>query len=71
MSFQSIIKFYHEGHNYLTVQSNHSEYAYDMVLSSIYSLLALLDFSDHKFDDDVIDHLIRRVEELRNCPHVV
>jgi len=66
MSFQAIIKFSHEGNEYLTVQSSFSEYAHDMVISSIYSLLALLDFSDHKFDDDLIDHLKMRVEELRH-----
>jgi hypothetical protein len=66
MSFQSIIKFQHEGNEYLTVQSSYSKYAHDMVISSIYSLLALLDFSNHRFDDDLIDHLKMRVEELRN-----
>ena len=66
MSFQAIIKFSHEGSEYLTVQSAFSEYAHSMVISSIYSLLALLEFSDHKFDDDLIDHLKMRVEELRN-----
>ncbi len=65
MSFQSTVKFYHGGNNYLTVQSNHTEHAHDMVLSTIYSLLALLDFSLQTFDDDVIDHLKMRVEELR------
>lgn len=71
MSFQSIIKFSHEGNEYLTVQSSFCEEAHDMVISSIYSLLALLDFSEHRFDDDLIDHMIRRVEELRDCPHEI
>ena len=66
MSFQSTIKFSHEGNPYLTITSDYREYAHDMVLSSIYSLLALLDFSDKKIDDDIIDHLKMRVEELRN-----
>ncbi len=66
MSYQSIIKFTHCSDTYLTIQSTYTEYAHDMVISSIYSLLALLDFSDHKFDDDVIDHLKMRVEELRS-----
>jgi len=71
MSFQSIIKFSHEGNEYLTVQSSYAQYAHDMVISSIYSLLALLDFSEHRFDDDLIDHMIRRVDELRYCPHEI
>lgn len=65
MSFQSIIKFQECGDTYITMQSSPTEHAYDMVIQSIYSLLALLDFSDHRFDDDVIDHLKLRVEDLR------
>ncbi len=66
MSFQSIIKFENCGETYLTIQSHHTDHAYDMVISSIYSLLAILDFSENKFDDDVIDCLKMRVEELRH-----
>lgn len=66
MSFQSLIKFQECGDTYLTIQSSPTEHAYDMVIQSIYSMLALLYFSDHRFDDDVIDHLKLRVEELRN-----
>jgi hypothetical protein len=66
MEYQSIIKFLHEGNEYFTVQSSCTEYAHDMVISSIYSLLNLLDYSDHEFDDNLIDHLKSRIEELRN-----
>lgn len=66
MSFQSIIKFNQHSETYLTIQSGYVENAYDMVLSSVYSLLALLDFGEHRFDDEVIDHLKMRVEELRH-----
>jgi len=66
MSYQSIIKFTVDGDPYLTIQSRYTEHAHDMVISSIYSLLAILDFSDKGFDDQVIDHLKMRVEELRN-----
>jgi len=71
MSFQAIIKFSHEGSEYLTVQSSCSENAHDMIISSLHSLLALLDLSDHRFDDDLIDHMIKWVEGLRNCPSKV
>lgn len=69
MNFQSIVKFYLEDENYLTIQSEYKEEAYAMVLSTVYALLAMLYFGNHKFDDDVIDHLLRKVEELRDCPH--
>jgi len=66
MNFQSTIHFNNNGEEYLTITSSPSEYAHDMVLSSIYSLLALLDFSEHRFDNEVIDHLKMRVEQLRS-----
>ncbi len=65
MSFQSTISFVHNGEKYLTVTSGPSEFAHDMVISSICSLIALLDMGDHKFDDDLIDNLQARIEAYR------
>lgn len=69
MSFQATVKFKEDNETYLTLTTNHKEYAHDMVIDAIFNMMALLCMGDHKFDDDVIDHIIRRAEELRDCPH--
>ncbi len=66
MSYNAIITFHDCGDDYLTITSPYRENPQDMVISSIYNLLSLLDFGDNKFEDDVIDHLKMRIEELRN-----
>lgn len=71
MSFQAIINFNHVGENYLTVQTTYEEYAHDMVLETLHSCISLLYLCEHKFDDDTIDKIIRRIEELRETIEVV
>lgn len=64
MSFHSTIHFNNNGEEYLTITSSPSEYVHEVVVSSIYSLLALLEFSEHRLNNEVIDHLKMRVEQL-------
>lgn len=66
MSFQATVKFKEDNETYLTLTTNYKEYAYEMVIDAIYNMLTLLYREDHKFDDDFIDHLKMRVEELRH-----
>ncbi len=65
MSFQAQIRFLENDEVYLTVQTHPEEPSFDMVLDVIFSSLALLIMGDHKFDDEIVDRLIRRVEEIR------
>jgi len=65
MSFQAKIDFTHDGNPYLTILSEYSEYAQDVILSAIYNLINLLEIGDHKFDDNIIDHLKNRFDEMR------
>jgi hypothetical protein len=65
MSFQSITTFNKGDETYFTISSEHKEYFHDMVLCTINNLLAILEFSNHKFDDEVVEHLKMRLEELR------
>lgn len=60
------MNFSREGNCYLTITSSYEENAQDMILSSIYNLLVLLDFSDPKLDEDIIDNLKNIVEGLRD-----
>jgi len=65
MNFQAVIKFHQNGESYFSIQTTHHETAHDMLVDCVFSMLFLLQMGDHKFDDDVIDHLKKRVEELR------
>lgn len=66
MSYQILMEFEHEGNPLFEIRSHYREQSHDAVISSIYSLLTLLDFSNQKLDDDVIiDHMKARVEALR------
>ena len=66
MDFQAQIRFKDDGVTYLTMETQHKEHAYDMVLEIIYNSLALLSMANHSFYDDVIDNIKMRVEELRS-----
>lgn len=50
---------------YLTIETPYHENPHDMVLSAILNLLYLIMLGDHKFDDEVIDRLQHRIDELR------
>lgn len=71
MSYHSIVTFYHEGESYFTMKSEPKAKPPDMALTTIYNLMAILYLGNSKFDDDVIDHLLMRVEELRDLSHPV
>ena len=66
MSYEATINFTFEDSHYLTIKSSYCCDSYDVTLSCIYSLIALLELGNHKFDDDVIDYLKTRIEELRD-----
>lgn len=65
MSYQILMEFEHEGNPLFEVRSHYREHPHDVVISSIYTLITLLEFSNQKLDDDVIDHLKARIENLR------
>jgi hypothetical protein len=65
LSYRATIEFTHQSNPYLIIQSSDNEHSYEAVLGAIYSLVALLEFSNHKFDDCIIDNLKMRIEELR------
>lgn len=65
MSFQALITFLDNDEEYLKIHTRPEVEAYNMVLNSISDLLSLLNTCNHKFDDDVINRLQFRMEELR------
>ena len=66
MSYSAIIQLQEDEETYLTLITSEQDYAYDMVIESIFNLLAILSMGNHKFDGAVINRLKFRVEELRD-----
>lgn len=65
MSYQIKMLFEHEGNPLFEVCSHYRVQPHDSVISAMYALISLLDFSNQKLDDDIIDHLKTRIEQLR------
>ncbi len=66
MKYRVNLEFLEYGEQYLKVQGTLHDEAHDACLDSIWQMLALLAFGDHKFDDDVIDRLTKRLDKFRN-----
>lgn len=64
--FRVKIEIQEHDETYLTIQGSLHQEPYDAVLETLWSLLALLAFGAHKFDDAVIDRLLTRIQEFKS-----
>ncbi len=66
MRINAHIKFLDNNETYLNLYTTPCENGYDAILESIHSLISLLEIGNHKFDDNVIETLNHRLQELKS-----
>lgn len=65
MSYQTTIEFTYDSNHLFTIHSPYREYSHDVIISSLHTLISVLEFSSQKFDEDYIDQLKNRLEDLK------
>lgn len=66
MSYRINMEFEHEGDPLFDIRSQCRSTPADVIISTIFSLINILEFSEYKiYDNDVIDGLKARIESFR------
>lgn len=63
--YSSRIEFLENSQTYFTIETKSHNKAHYMVIDAIFNLMAILSMGDQCFDDEIIDRLKFRIEELR------